>query len=228
LETGYQKKQKYDIIITVNTLDRNDYYSQRNNAIKPNVACNVTSMIMSACQAGRLGEVIAATDFWNGEREQNGKPGFKQPEDSLIDFINKEPYKSAAADSQGERYRNSPEEVWAVLVAGFNDWIFPNGHGPAHIDWSAGINDLMEYVDNGSGIVGSGEFPGTDGHFVNIGGYTSHGVIINDPWGNYLTGYTDKHGYDVEMPFADFQKIMMPYAKPDKFFIVIVSAANRL
>lgn len=205
----------------VNTLAQNDYYSQRNNAVKANSACNVTSMIMAACQSGRLGEIIATTDFWNGEREQNGKPGFKQPEDSLIDFINREPYKTAASESQGQKYFNAPEEVWAVLVAGFNDWISPNGNGPAHIDWSAGINELISHIESGYGVVGSGKFPGTDGHFVNIGGYSAHGVIINDPWGNYLTGYKDTHGYGVEMPFSDFKKILMPYGKADKFFIIV-------
>ena len=50
------------------------YYTQRNNQLKPNGACNVTAMIAALLAAGYAVEQLAT------ER-------FRQPEDALMDFI---------------------------------------------------------------------------------------------------------------------------------------------
>lgn len=200
-----------------NTLDPNDYYSQRNNALKPGTACNVTALVMAACQAGRLGEMVACQDYHNSKRMMDNKDPYKQPEDSIMSHLNMEKWRQHAMTQMRPQYYNRPEEVWSTLVAGFNEWFSgPIADGPhggavqsiARIDWNCSRADLMVYIDKGYGVVASGSFPTTKGHFVNIGGYTAHGIVINDSWGNYLTEYKDIHGYGIEMPFSDYDRII--------------------
>ena len=206
--------QKGEIL---NTLDPNDYYSQNNNELRPRSACNVTSMIMAACQAGHFGLVARAV-------ERTGLR-YKQPEDSLMAWLNSERWREHAATNYGESYRNRPQEVWATLVAGFNDWV---GEQLASIDWNVSIDDICVYVDNGSGLVCGGDFT-PEGHFVNVGGYrmgTSgpDAIVCNDPAGTYLDGYRGLNGYGQVIPSDLVTRIVRGRKNRagEKLFFVIV------
>jgi hypothetical protein len=55
--------------------------------------------------------------------------------------------------------------------------------------WSAVDNELI----NGRPVVIAGDFTAT-GHIATIIGYNSQGYIVNDPWGDALTGYSYTEG----------------------------------
>ena len=53
--------------------------------------------------------------------------------------------------------------------------------------------ELFDRLNRGEPFVLPGDF--TDfGHIVTVIGYNNEGFIVNDPWGNALTGYTDTEG----------------------------------
>lgn len=205
----------------MNRLHPNDYYNQRNNQLWPNSACNVTSLIMALCQAGQLDDLTEAQNRANRARRAAGLSTYSQPEDSLMAHLHTDRWKEHAAAQLGEEYRNRPQEVWGTLVAGANDWMQDTVF---HVDWDASLDDIRVWLDTGRGVVFGGHFPGTGGHFVAVGGWTPHGLEINDPWGNYLTGYRNQNGYGVEMPWTDFQVIAhgrLTKAKVKQFFLII-------
>ncbi|MDY6939906.1 MAG: C39 family peptidase [Cyanobacteriota bacterium] len=53
------------------------------------------------------------------------------------------------------------------------------------IDWE---------VASGRPVVLAGDFVQPSGHIVTVTGYTPEGLIVNDPWGDALTGYSNTEG----------------------------------
>lgn len=177
-----------------------DYHSQRNNTLIPHASCNTTAMVMALKQAGYL------LPF----------PSDVQPEDYLTEFLLSErsyatmytlaPW--AFDRSSGEPlYR--PNEVhvmlrWAVntLLGGAVDsfattWI---------------IEDLCRMVGAGAGVVVSGVFPSEGGelnHMVSLAGYAEDmsAFLIDDPYGDFHTGYRDYHGNDVVVTREEMLRI---------------------
>jgi hypothetical protein len=198
----------------MNTLKKDDYFSQRNNELKPFGACNVTMMIMILSQAGYSKDVYIMRDFWNAEYKTN----FKQPEDSLMNFLQQDKYREKSKGALKDWYKY-PEQGFNALVDGTNDWMKEN---ICFVSWSESLDMINDYIINGFGVGVCGDFPGTAGHFVDIGGLSDFGIMINDPYGNYLKEYQDKNGYDVEMPIGDFNKYVYgPKGKTRKYFAFI-------
>jgi len=174
------------------------YHTQRNNQVVPYASCNTTSMIMALKQAGR--DLPPCYD--------------KQPEDELSRFLRTQEafqkQKELAGWSVGAY---APQEVHAVLEWGVNQWM------GAEVDsfmTSARTADLLVELDSGGGAVLSGRFPmpsGDLGHIVSLAGWISneHGEIeqwiIDDPYGNWHTGYTDYRGNDVLLSTNEFKRI---------------------
>ena len=73
---------------------------------------------MGFCQAGYSKEVYNSLKYYNKKNKQN----FKQPEDSLITFIQQDVYRKIAKGSfkDSDKY---PEQSWNALVAASNDWM---------------------------------------------------------------------------------------------------------
>lgn len=53
--------------------------------------------------------------------------------------------------------------------------------------------EIDKEIAEGRPVVLPGYFTAT-GHVVTVIGYTPSGLIVNDPWGNALTGYRDTNG----------------------------------
>jgi hypothetical protein len=178
------------------------YYSQRNNAIDPMSSCNVTAMVDAIEAAGWV------LPFGGPEEP-------KQPEDRLHRFID--------TDAECQRLWRSvdprgtiPAVQWmAVLALGANRWM-----GTVLDQWVESahpVRMLMHLADGGTCVV-VGQFPGTQGHVVALVGVAydeadpSHPRywIIDDPWGDYHTGYSNQRGAGVEMPASDFREILRP------------------
>ena len=117
-----------------------------------------------------------------------------------------------------------PNEVHAVLSWGVNE-LLNEPVSTFRVDWNP--DELIQELTNGAGVVLSGTFPLKSGgelnHVVSLAGYRIDnsregsrsprfaqlsGLYIDDPYGNYLTGYADRHGNNTPMSPEDFMRIM--------------------
>lgn len=186
------------------------YYTQRNNKLRPNGACNVTSMIAAFSAAGWDVDKLATKEY-------------PQPEDALMHFI--------LADKDVDSFwrkldppgRYAPNEWHAVLAYGTNLYMKQCGllaEGESAVEWGErrSVSDIQKTLDEGGAAVLSGVFVAegkkTIGHVVACVGYKtddsgkiSH-FVIDDSWGDYRTEYANQNGNDVEMPLADFKAMI--------------------
>ena len=184
------------------------YHSQRNNQVVPFASCNTTSAIMALKQAH-----IPIIEFED-----------EQPEDSLSRILETEEawrkMKQLAPwsyDKWGKPiYR--PQEVHVCLEWGINLYV---GESVDTFCSNLVLQDLVSNLDLGFGIVLSGVFPVESGelhHMVSLAGYVeeegslSH-YIIDDPYGNWHTAYTDHRGNDVRLTRDQFVEIFDRHGK---------------
>jgi hypothetical protein len=190
------------------------YYTQRNNELHPMSACNVTAMINALVAAG-----------WKLPETK------EQPEDALLAFIqtNEECEKLWI---KNDPLKQIPPNQWHnVLSLGVNLWL---NLPIASINWKTNVVDIVEHLMIGGTCIASGLFPTTEGHFVAIVGTTYEPLdgsvsnfIIDDPWGDYRTNYKIKNGNSIEMLFEDYEKIIKPIDKKEKWVHFIKKSPAR-
>lgn len=211
-----------------------NYHTQRNNAQIPFSSCNTTSMVMALKQAG-----------WNIPA-----PAGVQPEDHLTTFLRGDCGMGALArlapwaiDRVTKTALYPPNEVHAVLSWGVNE-LLQEEVSVFRTDWL--VDELPAALTDGCGIVLSGTFPLPDGgelgHVVSLAGYItaeeSHGedtpsfsnldmLLLDDPYGDWRTGYHDHRGNDTPMAPTDFMQIMKPAGSRRKWAHRIVPAPRR-
>ena len=190
-----------------NNSENKPYYTQRNNKLKPNGGCNVTSMIAALSAAGWDVSKLATKEY-------------PQPEDALMHFI--------LADKRVDTFwrridplgRYAPNEWHPVLAYGTNLYMRECGvigNDTVPVAWSERhtVREIVQVIENGGAAVLSGIFAvegkKTIGHVVAAVGFKtdengclSH-FIIDDSWGDYRTEYKNRNGNDIEMPLEDFQ-----------------------
>lgn len=194
--------------MTKNNSKDKPYYTQRNNRLKPNGACNVSAMVAALSAAGWAVETL-------------GTQKYPQPEDSLMDFI----LSSNACQNMWKRLdpcgKCPPNEWHPVLAYGTNLWLESSGLCSKNVvEWREDIffSDIIKNIDAGGSYVCSGVFVAqgkkTIGHVVAVVGYESSDeatdFIIDDSWGDYHTEYASHNGNDVKMPLGDFMRLMRP------------------
>ena len=195
------------------------YYSQRNNELRPSASCQCTS-------------TVTALNILGIEFPKDDK--FKQPEDSLLNFINTskevdefykkfDNYSYTQYINSGKDAKNftPPQEVHGVLSYGTNLWLGKN------VDtFKIGITTqdiLFEFI-SGRPVVFSGVFNKFHHVVCGVGFTTSQeteiksptdidltkviNVIINDPYGDYRYGYSNLNGCNIRMPFEDFRSMI--------------------
>ncbi len=194
-----------------NNSDGKPYYSQRNNELRPEGACNVTAMINALSAAG-----------WPVERLADEK--YRQPEDALMHFL------LADANIDREWHRidppgSYPPNEWHPLLCLGTNMLLRNkgllGRTDTAVTFSEThlVTDFAEAVDAGGAAVVSGCFETANrrviGHVVAVVGYkaddtngTVKSFLLDDPWGDYRTKYEDAHGNDIEMPLSDFTAVI--------------------
>ena len=195
------------------------YYSQRNNVLKPEGACNVTAMVSALSAAG-----------WPVEKFSDEK--YTQPEDALMHFILADPIIDREWHRIDPPSRYAPNE-WHLLLAMGTNMLLRKCKLLAPYEATVIFNDnrrLADFttaLDSGGAAVVSGLFATQNGrvlgHVVSVVGYKKDAggklssFIIDDPWGDYRTKYANTNGDDIEMPIADFMQIMKPRNADHKF-----------
>ena len=195
--------------MTVNNSEHKPYYTQRNNKLKSNGACNVTAMIAALCAAGYAVETLA--------NEQ-----YAQPEDALMRFILSDRRVDKVWHEVDPAGRIPPNEWHPVLAYGTNLYLRECGllgEKENAVDWGEKrkVSEIVQVLKDGGAAVLSGVFVAqgkkTIGHVIAAVGYKSDNAgeithfIIDDSWGDYRTEYANQNGNDIEMPFADFMRL---------------------
>lgn len=193
--------------MTKNNSEGKPYYTQRNNKLKPNGACNVTAMIAALVAAGYAVGALATEQY-------------PQPEDALMHFI----LSDKRVDAYWRRIdpigRCAPNEWHPVLAYGTNLFLRERGvvgNDTVPVAWSEQhtVREIVQVIEGGGAAVLSGVFLAegkqTIGHVVAAVGFKTDEngrlthFIIDDSWGDYRTEYKSRNGNDIEMPLEDFQ-----------------------
>lgn len=194
-----------------NNSENKPYYTQRNNKLKPEGACNVTSMIAALSAAGWDVEKLATKDY-------------PQPEDALMHFIladSRVDYFWRKLDTAGHF---APNEWHPVLAYGTNLYMRECEllkKNETAVEWNErlSISEIKSVLEGGGSVVFSGVFIAggkkTIGHVVACVGLRTDDenithFIIDDSWGDYRTEYTIPDGNDIEMPYDDFKALLRP------------------
>lgn len=194
-----------------------EYHSQINNKVASIAACGPTSMIMALKQSG-----YEIPDTW-----------FEQEEDGLMSLLRtKEAFQYMRdhfpwAEPQGFK----PNEVHGCLSHFTNQMM---GREVTSFSTHDTVSHILSHVVIGErGAVVSGAFDLGDGrvlhHMVSVAGMEYRGelrgtvdlgrvvsVIIDDPYGDYRTGYSSSRGNDVKMPVKEFIGTMKKTGAPEE------------
>lgn len=180
-------------------LKSDDYYSQRNNRIRPLAACMPTARVM----------------FYLANGISFDSPPGMQPEDHFMEILNsddaiafchkKYPWTTNRRDLNGKRLPDiPPNEVHGM----YGSYLDGRVTGKRRSDFSTSLSweSYLKYLDNGHAIMSAGDWPGTDGHAVLFMGFSRDGetLFTADPYGNPWNHYIDAHGYAIAVTRDQF------------------------
>lgn len=190
------------------------YYTQRNNRLSPQAACNVTAMVSALASAG-----------W--PFPAGGEP---QPEDNLMSFIRSDPAVGRRWDAIDPAHRIPPNEWHELLCLGTNLWLAPFRGPRITLRFDLGLRDVAGVIESGGAVVMSGRFKTEKseiGHIVPVVGFhvgdseiLTH-LVVDDTWGDYRTLYKSDKGDNVLMPAADFYALLRPQGESLKLGHVV-------
>ena len=212
-----------------NNSENKPYYTQRNNKLKPNGSCNVTSMIAALSAAGWDVDKLATKEY-------------PQPEDALMHFI--------LADKRVDSYwrkidvtGNYPPNEWhPVLAYGTNLYLRECGlieFGESAVQWGERrtFAEIQKTLEAGGAAVLSGVFTAegkkTIGHVVACVGYKADDkgnithFILDDSWGDYHTEYAEHNGNDIEMSVEDFRAMIRSCNQDCKMAHIVRKAGTK-
>lgn len=184
-----------------------DYHTQINNRRLPLSTCNTTSMIMALKQAGVI------LHF----------PPDMQPEDYLTAFLTTpEAYRKMKElapwffSQETGKALHPPNEVHVMLEWAVNTLLQRKAD---RFSEKVPVETIVEHLKNGGGVVLTGEFRLIKkklGHIVSLAGFITDDsekitdYIIDDPYGNFRTDYTDHRGNDTIMSQDEFTTTFKP------------------
>lgn len=204
---------------------KDEYHTQINNRRYPFSACNVTSGIMFLKSNG--------VAFNNPTDEQDedyfmflmrSRDAYEKMEELASWTVRDKGYKVTNWLDQGQlsqRYKYPPSEVWQCLEWGINRLA---GQRIGQLRWGASLWDLFFEIAKKRTVMTGGKWlPSGGGHFnVTVGLVTSQTgivdvrypgevdvrkireVIVDDPYGDFNTGYNDHRGNSVHIKIEDY------------------------
>jgi len=208
---------------------KHDYYhTQRNNTRWPHGTCLATSLVMASKQAG-----------WSVDQVPDGV----QPEDEIADLCHSTEARGIieenypwALDTEGN-LTLAPHTIHGVANWALKQVLSREWDQLRLITWfetSLLLEEALEMLQRGYGIALSGSFDLESGdslnHVVSVAGYTYHpddepgsveGLIIDDPYGDYHTGYRNVHGNGVQLSWTAALDIFKPVGKDDKWAHIV-------
>jgi len=206
----------------INLSHDKNYLTQLNNKISPHSTCNVTSAIM-ALYASRIG-----FDY----------PKDMQPEDYLASIlISKESYeRMTKLYPWAVRDGYEPYEVHAMLQWGVNKLV---GKEVDKFTTKSSFTEIIKNLIKGYASLVSTRMTNY-GHIVCVVGFESNirmdilnrmlfkeekevdasiieNFIFDDPYGNYLSSYTDRNGNNIKLPYSTFDDLTKEYNHVEKW-----------
>lgn len=190
-------------------LDSNDYYSQRNNSIKPSQACMPTSYVM----------------FLLANKIPFSNPSDYQDDDYFMSLLNTEEAKEYCYKNYPWAYNDVfPEQSLPPneLHGMYGNYLSPlvcDGKKVSSFKTNLTFEDYKNRIDAGKAIMTSVYIPEMkiNGHAILVMGRIDDTLLLADPWGNYHTGYKNHRGYNIEMNKEDFMKYVKPIGKKEKW-----------
>lgn len=201
--------------MTVNLSKDNDYHSQINNKRYPMSTCNTTSAIM-ALKANGISFKY---------------PEEMQPEDYLTMILEtKEAYDKLYKDfNWAVKDGYSPREVHGMLEWGINKLV---GENIDMFTTNSSLKEVLYRIHKGKASLMTGRFTKT-GHVICVVGFSTRQssidsfesfdmdlmdyVIIDDPYGDYHTGYKNHRGNNIYFPINQFDKLTKSYSSDHKW-----------
>lgn len=202
---------------TINVSTGKKYLTQRDNTVRPLGTCAPTSLAMLLTYSGTK------------------LPEYKgQLEDRLTEYANSNPEVQAfysKFDPSSFRARVPANEIHTVLAYAVNHFV-----GSHVVDFTFDNKPLgiLKELRAGRPLVMSGVWAGLN-HVICVVGFNTDqnlgtiedgpelsvsevkSMIIDDPYGDYRTGYKSTEGNDIEVPFDDFWLITKPRTAESKW-----------
>jgi hypothetical protein len=180
-------------------LSNDDYYTQRNNKIRPMAACMPTAYVM----------------FMKGNNIQYGNSSGLADDDSFMKILNTDNAKNFCLNKYRWSQGIPPNEVHGMYGSYLS--FFVCGKRISDFNTHLNYDNYLELLEQGRVIMTSGAFPGLPGHAFCVIGIHGDDLILADPWGNFHTGYTDHGGYGVRMSREEFHVHVKPVGKDSKW-----------
>ena len=180
-------------------LSTDDYYTQRNNNIRPKAACMPTSYVM----------------FLRGNNILYGNSSRLPDDDYFMKILNTENAKNFCLKKYPWSKGIPPNEVHGMYGSYLS--FFVTGKRASDFNTLLTFDHYLELMDQGKVVMTSGSFPGLAGHAFCIIGIHGDDLILADPWGDFHSGYRDHSGYGIKMSKKEFIKHVKPEGKLKKW-----------
>jgi len=212
-----------------------NYHTQINNKEIPYSACNVTSEAMGLIQASynpTIPEGWQLEDYLMSQLLVADETHIISYKADAIEYAKKAVPWNFNEDGTVKYALN---EV-AVMI----DWAANKviGREVSFFKSNSSVIEMVQKVFSGYGVILSGVYTLSNGkqlsHITSLAGFISNHpfdqgsistvtmddithMIIDDPYGNFYTNYTDHHGNNIQMPIKDFMEIQQECGKSTKW-----------
>lgn len=182
--------------INLSTLD---YYTQRNNTIRPWAACMPTSYVM----------------FLRGNSIEYGNSSGLADDDYFMKLLSTENAKNFCLEKYPWSKGIPPNEIHGMYGSYLS--FFVTGKRASDFNTHLNFENYLELMEQGKVIMTSGAFPGLSGHAFCVIGIHHDDLVLADPWGDYHSGYKDHSGYGIRMSKTEFINHVKPIKEEKKW-----------
>ena len=180
-------------------LSSDDYFTQRNNTIRPMAACMPTSYVM----------------FLRGNNIMYGNSSGLADDDYFMKLLSTENAEKFCL----QKYRWSkgipPCEIHGMYGSYLS--FFVTGKRASDFNTHLTFENYVELIEQGKVVMTSGSFPGLSGHAFCVIGIHHNDLVLADPWGDFHSEYTDHSGYGTRMSKKDFTNHVKPVGEAKKW-----------
>ena len=180
-------------------LSTEDYYTQRNNNIRPKAACMPTSYVI----------------FLRGNNIPFGNSSGLQDDDYFMQILNTDNAKNFCIKKYPWSKGIPSNEIHGLYGSYLGFFIC--GKRVSDFNTHLTFENYLELLEQGKVIMTSGAFPGLAGHAFCVIGIHHDDLILADPWGDFHSDYHETSGYGIRMTKAEFIKHVKPIGEEKKW-----------